>query len=101
MKQFDICRTGKGRDNFVLIVQCDYIDEKLTRVVAPLLLAGKGYFRRHPKLNPDIIIAGKQYIIAFDFMMTMRVSELSEAILSFESRRSEVSDAIDFLLQGF
>ncbi|MBN8462834.1 MAG: CcdB family protein [Dechloromonas sp.] len=99
MARFSIYR-NPGSDGYLLDVQANILDHLNTRVVVPLLPLSVA-----PKpakaLNPVFTVAGEPMVMVTQFMAAVPTSLLKLPESSLEFSRSEITAALDLLLQGF
>ncbi len=84
----------------MLDVQADLLDALNTRMVVPLIAAGKAPVPAK-RLNPVFMIDGKEYVMVTQFMAAVPRSILREPVANLNDRFEEVTTAIDMLMQGF
>jgi len=101
MAQFDVYEnTNRATAElfpYLLDVQNDLLDDLRTRVVVPL---GVGMSPiRH--LNPIFEIEGKKVVMSTADMAGISLNACGQKVLSLESKRNEIIDALDFLVNGF
>jgi toxin CcdB len=84
---------------FLLDVQSDLVTAGL-RVVVPLV--EPDYFGPPMKrLNPVLRVLGHDYILAPLEIGSLPTENLRDPVASLSGNRSEIMDALDFLLHGF
>ncbi|KON80230.1 CcdB family protein [Azoarcus sp. PA01] len=99
MPRFAVFRNPDGL-GYLLDVQADLLDHLNTRVVVPLLpldvapVAAK-------TLNPVFEVEGKAVVMVTQFLAAVPAQMLKNAVGSLESRRDDVTNALDLLFQGF
>jgi toxin CcdB len=103
MAQFDVRvnlnTRSKKRVPYLLDVQNDLLDDLMTRVVVPLVLAsaiGGGAER----LNPAFKIKGRNLAMSTAEMAGVPKNILGEKITSLIDERNQIIGAIDFLFTG-
>jgi toxin CcdB len=97
MRQFDIVRLHDRK--LAVILQTDLLNERETRVVAPLI-PGKSV-KMTPKLHLNIRVARKVYILATEKMSAIDRSEIATVIGSVAERDYEIRRALDIVFSGF
>ena len=102
MARFDVYKFNNKSVPFVLDVQADLLKDLNTRVVVPLIPLKKAENEVLPKLKPSIDIGGKSYVLITTDIGTVSTSSLEEFTINIENEhRQTVTEALDFLLQGF
>ncbi|MGI9502302.1 MAG: CcdB family protein [Geminicoccaceae bacterium] len=102
MARFDVYGIRAEADvPLVVDVQADFLEALRTRVVVPLLPLADAEDEIAPRLKPIVDVAGERYVL-----MTTDLGAVSNAVLgkrvgSIEDQRQVVTDALDFLFQGF
>lgn len=86
---------------FVINVQADLLAELKTRVVIPLLPLTEAKKEVLPRLKPLIKINGKSYVLITTDISVVAVSQLGKLVGNAEDQRQVITEAVDFLLQGF
>jgi len=101
MAQFDVYEnTNRATAElfpYLLDVQNDLLDDLRTRVVVPLGVGIQPV--RH--LNPTFEIEGKKVVMSTADMAGISLNACGQKVLSLESKRNEIIDALDFLVNGF
>ena len=104
MAQFDVYENEEpgSRESipFLLDVQHDLHRNLSTRSVVPLvsIFSSKGAI---DKLCPRFKISGKDVFMSTPEIAGYPAKELCKKVTSLESHRSEIFNAIDFLINGF
>lgn len=83
----------------VVVLQHDLLEDVGTRVVAPLLEAGR-FAQPMRGLNPEVRIGDTTFVLIPQFMATLAIGELGERMGSIAHLRDEVTRAVDILLGG-
>ncbi len=100
MAQFDVYE-NLGNNNetipYLVDVQNDVLDQFSTRMVIPLVLDEK----ETNLINPEIVIDSKKYILLTTQMAGICVHRLGKKITSLKDKRTDIVNAIDFLITGF
>ena len=104
MAQFDVCLnpnpSSANAIPYLLEVQSDLLESVHTRVVVPLArLADRGQPAKY--LNPQFEIKGVQVVMVTEQIAGISKNALGTKVLSLESQRDLVMDALDFLFRGF
>jgi len=101
MAQFDVYANihneTKKDTPYLLVVQHDLLKNLPAVVVIPLIYHSKPI----PKINPIFEIENKKVIMATTEIVGVPKTMLSKKICSLEDKRSEILNAIDFLITGF
>jgi len=93
--------TGSGVP-FVVDVQAEFLDTLKTRLVVPLITRASYNGRPLDRLHPTIFLDTKGYLLMTTDMATLPTSSLGKKMYNLEDDyRLIITDAIDFLLQGF
>lgn len=102
MAQFDVYPNGNAKTReeipYLLDLQSDLLDSLATRVVAPLIPAGRMTPISH--LNPVLAIEGRHYLMLTQELAGILRSTLDEPTCSLAERRNDILGAIDFLIAG-
>ncbi len=102
MARFDIYRYASKSAPLLVDVQADLLSDLNSRVVVPLLPTAKTGNEELPRLKPKIEISGKDYILMTTDIGVVPVASLGKLIGNIEDEhRYTISDALDFLFQGF
>ncbi len=102
MARFDVYEYGSKSVPLVLDVQADLLSDLSTCVVVPLVPETKARKEAVPKLKPVIQVDGKNYILITTDIAAITRKSLGEAVANIEdNHRQDVTDALDFLFQGF
>lgn len=95
--QFDVYRMADG--THVVVIQSDLLEAMTTRVVAPLLPAGRAG-PAIPPLNPSLTVGAETLVVMPQLLATLTLAELGERIGSAAHIRDEITRALDALLSG-
>jgi toxin CcdB len=104
MAQFDLYwnsdQQSKHAYPLLLDVQTNLLEQLTSRMVIPLTLvtSSAGPFPTH--LCPTLIIEDKEYALLTHQMAAISVRSLTDRHSSIANRRSEIINAIDFLITG-
>lgn len=99
MARFDVYRNPEG-SGYLLDSQANILDYLKTRVVVPLLPVDAAP-RPAARLNPCFRIAEDDVVMVTQFIAAVPASMLKAVAGNLSDHRSEIVDAIDFLMQGF
>jgi toxin CcdB len=104
MAQFDVYQNpnpaSKKHTPYLLDVQNDLFDALTTRVVVPLL-SDKSMRAPATKLNPALNINGKVVYMSTAEIAGVPQSAIGKYVCSLSVKRSEIINALDFLISGF
>jgi len=99
MARFDVYRSKDG-PVLLLDLQADLLDSLPTRVVAPLYpLAEMSW--SIDRLNPRLEVGGLLYVMATQRMAAVEVNEVGPVVTRLSSHSDAITNATDFLFQGF
>ncbi|MDB5540054.1 MAG: putative CcdB-like protein [Devosia sp.] len=98
MAQFDVFRLSGGE--LVLDVQTDLLGAFDSRVVVPLYPPELAPVR-HKRLNPEVTIDGRPYVLVTQFLIAIDRPELGFRIDNLDRHYDEIKAAYDMLLNGF
>ena len=102
MARFDIYKYGSKAVPLVIDVQADLLSDLNTCAVIPLVSEKLAMKEVLPKLKPIIKVDGVRYILMTTDIGTVTRSSLGEHVANVENDyRQEITEAIDFLFQGF
>ena len=102
MARFDIYKYASKAAPLVLDVQADLLSDLNTCVVIPLVPEKQAKKESLPKLKPIIQIDGKSYVLMTTDIGTLTRASLGKKISNIENaHRQNVTEALDFLFQGF
>lgn len=102
MARFDVYRYNDRVAPLVVDVQSDLLNELDTRVIIPLAPKENVYDHLLPKLKPALEIEGRTYLLITTDITVVWRSSLGQCVTNIENPyRQEITDSIDFLLQGF
>ena len=104
MAQFDVYKNtnlaSKKAVPYLLDVQNELFSSLSTRMVVPLV-SEKRIGKPMSRLNPCFDVNGKTVYMSCAEMAGVSHSVLGECVTSLGYRRSEIVDALDFLIAGF
>ncbi|PCJ96324.1 MAG: plasmid maintenance protein CcdB [Zetaproteobacteria bacterium] len=102
MARFDIYKYSGKAVPLVIDVQADLLSDLNTCAVIPLVLEKNAQKEALSKLKPTIQIEGVKYILMTTDIGTVTRSSLGEHVANVENDyRQEITEALDFLFQGF
>lgn len=96
MARYDLFSDG---DQYLLDVQADALDHLNTCVVIPVRRPENAP-KPARRLNPSVLIDGKQFILVTQYATAMRRSELGEHAGDLSQHYDEIVAALDMLFQG-
>lgn len=99
MAKYDVY-PNPGGGGFLLDVQADLLDGLNTRVVVPLMPLQTAPLPAK-RLNPVFHLEQQPYVMVTQFISAVPVSVLKSPVANFGSKFSEITVAIDMLMQGF
>ena len=104
MRQFGVHRNRDAATRaaypLLLNVQSDLIFETGTRVVVPLIAAGRAISAR-PPLAPQLLLDGKPYVMATPLLTALELVDIGPLEGDLSGERATILAAIDFLVSGF
>jgi toxin CcdB len=83
----------------VVVLQSDLLEAMRTRVVVPLLPAGRAG-RPMRGLNPEIGFGEEPFVLMPQLLATLALAELGRPVGSIAHLRDTVTRAVDVLLSG-
>lgn len=83
----------------MFVLQSDLLHAMCTRVVLPLLPAGKAA-QPASRLNPEITWEAARLVLMPQLMATLSLDELGEIVGSLQHERDRILRAMDMLLTG-
>ena len=99
MAKYDVY-PGSERDTLLLDVQADLLNALNTRMVVPLMAAGKAPVPAK-RLNPVFVIEGMEYVMVTQFMAAVPRAILRDPVANLNDSFEEITAAIDMLTRGF
>ncbi len=101
MPRFDVHRLKNPRVPLALNVQADLLSGLQTRVVVPLvpLEAAKKEAIEH--LKPVLTIHNTRYLLMTTDIATLPLTELGPVVTNLKEHHHVITNALDFLFQGF
>jgi len=101
MAQFDVYQNINTQSNqlfpYLLNIQHDLLSSLKTRVVVPLCSDQTPITH----LNPQFVIENKTLFMSTSDMAGIPLSSCGEVVHNLEEKRSEIINALDFLVSGF
>jgi toxin CcdB len=85
----------------VVDVEADRLDGLRTRVVIPLLPVNDVRDEVAVRLKPVIDVADSPYVLMTNDLGAFPTSALGDRVASIEHQRQLITDALDYLFQGF
>ena len=102
MARFDVYSYNTKAVPYVLDVQADLLKDLNTVVVLPLVPVEQAAQEAVPRLKPIVQINGKDHILMTTDIGTISKKSLGSHITNIEKDyRQDVTEALDFLFQGF
>ena len=98
MRQFDVCRLKDGRDNLVVLLQNETVDEFATRVVAPL--SDKPFRRLVQGVRVPVDFGKGPYVLQLDRMAAIATAVIGVTIGSVAAHERQIKKAIDLIFFG-
>lgn len=98
MRQFDICRLKRQKQQMVVILQHDVADDLDSRIVAPL--SNVPYSRLVVRVRLPVDIEGVAYVIQFDRLAAIARTEIGEVVGSLAADERRMKNALDLLFFG-
>ncbi|MEZ5495144.1 MAG: CcdB family protein [Pseudomonadales bacterium] len=86
---------------FLLDVQSDLLNELQTRVVIPLTSVEKNTAKQISRLTPLLKIDGENYLMLTPQLAGINKKELGKFAADLSNSRTEIVEALDFLVTGF
>lgn len=99
MSRFDLHKARRG-DGYLLDLQTDLLELQGTRMVAPVLPAGRVPLRVK-SLHPQIEIDGAPYFLVTHLMGAVPISTLAPPVGNLSGQADEFTRALDLLFQGY
>jgi toxin CcdB len=101
MPQFDVHRNPRGGAFPLLLdVQAEVLAPLATRVVVPMARAKSWGSSTITRLNPTARVGGVEYVLVFQELAAIAVSDLGVRVGSLAARRAELIAALDLLFTG-
>ncbi len=96
MRQFDIVRLHDKQ--LAVILQSDLLDERVTRVAAPLIPSKR--IKATPKLHISIRVGRQTFILAPEKLSAIERSEIKSVVGTAADRDYEIRCALDLVFIG-
>jgi toxin CcdB len=104
MSQFDVYAntdpTTKTRIPYVVALQSDLLDAIENHVVAPLRVKDDKSIVPVVRLNPVLLVNGKQYLLRVQDIATVPRRLLKKPVANLSPQRDEILAALDLLFTG-
>ncbi|HWS74869.1 MAG TPA: CcdB family protein [Quisquiliibacterium sp.] len=104
MPQFDVFTNEnpatRARAPYLVDVQSELLEELATRVVVPLVAAGKGTLAPMTRLMPVFEIEGRRFTFVTPQLAGVPRAVLGRRVASLASSRHEIVAALDVLISG-
>ncbi|MEW6353844.1 MAG: CcdB family protein [Pseudomonadota bacterium] len=104
MPQFTLYKNKNSKSKadipLLLDVQSDLLSDLHSRVVIPLYAKRADSMKPINKLMPELVLEGKQFILATPQLAGVALQDLGEPAGSLNQYRSEVIAALDMLITG-
>ena len=91
----------RTRYPLLLEMQCNFLGELNTTVVAPLSPSSMASEIAMTRLNPRVTVDSKKYSVITQELAGIRRSELKHKVCDLNHARAELTAAIGFLFFGF
>jgi len=85
---------------YLLSVQNDLLSALSTTLVIPLIPTALAEPFQLTKLNPDVTVEGKQFVLMTQDMASISKAELSHVVSNLSNDRDRITAAIDLLFFG-
>ena len=99
MARFDVYANPDGI-GYIVDVQADLLDSLKTRVVVPLLPVDEAP-KPARRLNPVFEVEGVSHVFVTQYLATVPRAILRDVVLHLGDDAAQMTDAIDFVMQGF
>lgn len=100
MARFDLHQHRNHPNQYLLLIQSDFLDALATRMVIPVL-SKSAAGPLLPNLHVPVMVNGKPHIALVHLMAAVTVQQCGKRIDNLEDHSSEIIAAVDFLFQGF
>ena len=102
MARFDVYKFDSKSVPLVIDVQADLLADLNTCVVIPLVPEAIAKEEALPRLKPLIKVDGQNYILVTTDIGTITRNSLGKRVTNVEAaHRQDITEALDFLFQGF
>ncbi len=101
MPQFDVYRAPEefGDTSYFLDIQSDLLLTAETRVLVPLMARNVAP-RAIGRLNPQVVIRGKQFVAQFQDIQSYSVADFGRPVENLAKQRFEFVIAFDLIISG-
>lgn len=99
MARFDVYEVS-GVAGYVVDVQADLLDALNTRITVPLMPIDDAPPPAR-RLNPVFDIGGAQHVLVTQYMAAVPRAALKTCVGDLRDEAAQITDAVDFLMQGF
>ena len=101
MAQFDLYRNPNAESRqwapYIVDLQHDLLSGLSTRIMAPMIIAEPNDVAAIQRLNPQVSIDGKDYILSVAEMAAVPIRELAEPVDNLAAHRDAILAAVDLL----
>lgn len=102
MARFDVYKYASKIAPLVVDVQAGLLSDLHTCVVIPLVPLKKARKETLPRLKPVIRVRREEYVLITTDIGTLTKKSLGNPVANIEdTHRQDITDALDFLFQGF
>ncbi|MCK5373911.1 MAG: CcdB family protein [Alphaproteobacteria bacterium] len=102
MARFDVYEYKSNSAPLLIEVQAELLADLSTCVVLPIVPEDRAKKEALPKLKPIIEVNGTRYILMTTDIGVLARKSLGDVVANVEDDyRQEITDALDFLFQGF
>lgn len=102
MARFDVYQFDSLSAPLVVDVQAEVLEDLASRVVVPLVPLSKAGNESLPRLKPNIVVDGKDYILMTTDLAALPRSRFGPQVANIDAtHRDDITNALDFLLYGF
>ncbi len=98
MRQYDVCRLKGRKDQLVVVLQHDLVDDLETRVVAPL--TDKPYQRLIAGLRLAVDFEGAKLVLQIDRLAAIDRRELGSVTGNLAAEEERIKNALDLVFLG-
>ena len=98
MSQFDVCHLKDGRDNLVVILQNDMVDEFDTRIVAPL--SDRPYRQLVRGVRVPVDFGHGSYVLHVDRLAAIPRRSIGAVVGSVATVEHQIKAALDLVFFG-
>ena len=102
MAKYDVFTYRNQQSAYVLTVQANLLEDLETQVVIPLVQRDKFKSILFKRLNPILKINNELFVMVTTDIASVRVQDLEHHICNLANEHEyDISNALDFLFQGF